>query len=132
MGSDFSYDDMSQTSYAPSYEAKLVGQDAGNWILELTQKPGMDLEFPRLKVWADKNMFQPTKIEYHDAGGKKLKTEVRLDYKKDSPEHFQPSKVIVTDHRRNDHVSEIDFTNTKIDSGLSDDLFSVRSLVRGN
>jgi outer membrane lipoprotein-sorting protein len=132
MGSDFSYDDMSQTSYAPTYDAKLVGQDSGNWILELTQKAGMDLEFPRLKLWVGKNMFELTRIEFNDASGKKLKTQVRLDYKKDSPEHFQPGKVIVTDHRRNDHVSEIDFTATKIDSGLSDDLFSVRSLVRGN
>jgi outer membrane lipoprotein-sorting protein len=132
MGSDFSFDDMSQTAYTPLFDVKVAGQDEGNWILDLTQKAGLDLEFPKLKLWADKNMFQPTKIEFYDASGKKLKTQTRSGFKKDSPEHWQPSAVVVTDHRRNDHTSEIDFTGTKIDSGLADDLFSVRSLVRGN
>jgi outer membrane lipoprotein-sorting protein len=132
MGSDFSYDDMSQTSYGASYEAKLVGQEANTYVIELSAKPGLDIEFPRLKMWIDKTMFHPMKIEYNDASGKKLKTEIRSDYRKDSPTHFQPGKVAVTDHRRNDHQSEIVFTATKIDSGLGDDLFSVRSLVRGN
>jgi len=132
MGSDFAADEMAATSFAPSYDATLVGQDEKNWIVELTQKKGLDLEFPKLKIWADKTMFQPTKIENYDNSGKKLKTQERLEYKKDSPEHWQPFHIIMTDHRRGDHKSEIVFTNTKIDSGISDDVFSVRQLVRGN
>jgi outer membrane lipoprotein-sorting protein len=132
MGSDFGFDSMSTVSFGVIYDAKAVGSDAGNWIIELTQKSGQDLEFPKIKLWADKNMFQPTKMEYYDGAGKKLKTEERMDYKKDSPEHWQPFRIVITDHRRNDHKSEILFSSTKIDSGLKDDLFSVRSLVRGN
>ena len=132
MGSDFSFTDMSEIAYGDIYVPKLVGSDDKNWILELTAKPGVgDLEFPKLKLWADKGMFQPTKLEYYDPSGKLLKTQERLDYTKDSPTHFQPGKIVITDHRRNDHKSEIVFTSTKIDSGLSDDLFSVRSLMRG-
>ena len=131
MGSDFSFTDMSEIAYGDIYVPKLVGSDAKNWILELTAKPGMDLEFPKLKLWADKSMFQPTKLEYYDPSGKLLKTQDRLDYKQDSPTHFQPGKIVITDHRRNDHKSEIVFTSTKIDSGLSDDMFSVRALMRG-
>jgi outer membrane lipoprotein-sorting protein len=131
MGSDFSFEDMSQTSYAPSYDPKLVGQDERSWILELAAKPGQDLEFPRIKLWADKGHFQPTRLEYYDAGGKKLKTQERSDFKKDSSDHYQPGRVVVTDHRRNDHSSEIVFVNTTINPGLKDDLFSVRSLQRG-
>ena len=44
--------------------------------------------------------------------------------------HWQPMRITVTDHRRNDHQSEIVFLSSKIDSGLSDDLFTVRSLQR--
>jgi outer membrane lipoprotein-sorting protein len=132
MGSDFGYEDMSQTSFSSSYESKLVGSDDKNWIAELTPKKGQDVEYARIKVWADKSMFQPTKLEYYDAGGKKLKTQERLDYHKDSPEHWQPGRIVMTDHRRNDHKSEIVFSSSKIDGGLNDDLFSVRSLVRGN
>jgi len=132
MGSDFASDEMAATSFAPMYDAKLLGQDDKNWIIELTAKAGQDLEFPKLKVWADKTMFQPTKIEDYDKDGKKLKTQERADYKKDSPEHWQPYHIIMTDHRRGDHKSEIVFISTKIDSGIGDDTFSVRQLVRGN
>jgi outer membrane lipoprotein-sorting protein len=132
MGSDFASDEMAATSFAPTYDAKLVGQDDKSWIVELTQKPGQDLEFPKLKVWADKTMFQPTRIEDYDKDGKKLKTQERSDYKKDSPEHWQPMHIVMTDHRRGDHKSEIVFSTTKIDAGIADDMFSVRQLVRGN
>ncbi|MDB4966025.1 MAG: Outer rane lipoproteinsorting protein [Myxococcales bacterium] len=131
MGSDFSFEDMAEIAYGTIYDAKLVGSDEKNWILELNAKAGQDLEFPKIKLWADKSMYQPTKLEYYDATGKNLKTQLRLDYAKDSPRHFQPGKVVIIDHRRNDHESQIVFTSTKIDSGLSDDIFSVRSLVRG-
>jgi outer membrane lipoprotein-sorting protein len=132
MGSDFASDEMSATAFAPLYDAKLVGQDDKTWILELSQKPGQDLEFPRLKLWAEKNSYFINKIENYDDKGKKLKTQERSEYKKDSPEHWQPFHIVMTDHRRGDHKSEILFTNTKIDSGISDDMFSVRQLVRGN
>lgn len=131
MGSDFSFTDMAEIAYGDVYTAKLVGSDDKSWILQLDAKPGQDLEFPRIKLWADKTMFQPTRLDYFDAAGKNLKTQLRLDYHKDSPRHFQPGKIEIIDHRRNDHTSSIVFTASKIDSGLSDDLFSVRSLVRG-
>jgi len=131
MGSDFSFEDMSQLAFSEVYDAKLVGKDDKQWTLELTQKAGKDLEFPRIKLTADAKMFQPLRIEYQDASGKTLKEQLRDNYKQDSPIHWQTMRVLITDHRRNDHQSEIDFTSTKIDVGLSDDVFSVRSLVRG-
>jgi outer membrane lipoprotein-sorting protein len=131
MGSDFSFEDMAEIAYGHLYDAKLLGADDKNYLLELNAKPGTDLEFPRIKMSVDKNMFQPTKLEYFDGAGKKLKSQLRLDYTKDGPQHYGPGKVVIIDHRRNDHESQIVFTSSKIDSGLSDDLFSVRSLVRG-
>jgi outer membrane lipoprotein-sorting protein len=132
MGSDFGFDDMATLAYGNSYEAKLVGQEDKAFILELTAKKGIDPEFPRAKMWVDKENFYVVKMEHMDASGKKLKTQARSDYKKDSPTHWQPFKIEMTDHRRNDHKSEIVFTDTKIDTGLRDDLFSQRSLIRGN
>ena len=131
MGSDFSFEDMSEIAYSHLYDAKLVGSDEKNWVLELSAKPGLDLEFPKVKLWSDKGMYQPTRMEYSDGAGKKLKTQLRTEYYKDGPNHWQPGKVTIIDHRRNDHTSEIVFTSTKINPGLSDDIFSVRSLVRG-
>src|SRR5438477_163162 len=87
---------MSAPAFAPTYEAKLSGSDDTQWILDLTLRAGKEAEFPRLKVWIDKTMLHPMRIEYSDASGKKLKTQVRSDYKKDAADHFNPGKVVVT------------------------------------
>jgi hypothetical protein len=39
---------------------------------------------------------------------------------------------VVTDHRRNDHKSEIEFVSTKLNQGLKDDFFTQRTLIRGH
>jgi outer membrane lipoprotein-sorting protein len=133
MGSDFGFEDMSQTAYSPVYDPKVAAEDDKTVTLELTAKPGKDLEFPKLRMVVDKTMTVPTKVEYMDAGGKKLKTQVRDGYKKDEGrDYYAPGRVVMTDHRRNDHVSEIVFTSTKLNTGLGDDLFTQRSLIRGN
>ena len=131
MGSDFSYEDMSQTRYSPTYDAKRVKEDDKSWELELTVKPGQEIEYPKVRMWVDKQAQQPTKIDFMDAAGKVLKTSEYVDYKNDAANHYGPARVVVTDHRRNDHKSEIVFTGVKLNSGLKDDLFTQRSLIRG-
>ncbi len=130
MGSDFSYDDIAQTAFSPSYTAELAPEEPSSYVLELKVKPKIETDFPRMKMWVDKSNWSPTKMEYYDASGKKVKTQVRDGYHQDGPGHFQPTRVVVTDHRRGDHVSEIVFTGSKIDSGLGDDLFTQRALLR--
>ncbi len=132
MGSDVGFDDMSQTTFGANYDAKLGAPEADKYLLELEQKKGLDLEFPKMKMWIDKTKFVPLKMEFLDSAGKKLKSQIREDYKQDSPKHWQPMHITFIDHRRNDHTSEIVFSATKLDSGLSDDLFTQRSLLRGN
>jgi outer membrane lipoprotein-sorting protein len=132
MGSDFAYEDMAATAFSQSYDSKLVGQDDKSWILELTPKASGG-DYAKMKMWVDKTANQPTKMEYYDAAGKALKTQERTGYHLvEGGSHYNPVKVIITDHRRNDHKSEIEFVGVKLNSGLKDDLFSQRSLIRGN
>lgn len=132
MGSNFGFDDFAQISFADSYEAMQTAEDPATWTIEITAKKGVDPEFPKMIMVVDKKMHHPLKVEYFDASGKKMKTQIRADYKEDAPGHWQPFKVQMIDHRRNDNVSEIVFSNTKINSGLADDIFTVRALSRGN
>jgi outer membrane lipoprotein-sorting protein len=131
MGSDFSYEDMSNLRYGDTYDAKLVKEDDKSWELDLTVKPGKEIEFPRVHMIVERRAQQPTKVDYMDASGKVLKTEEYVDYHIDGANHYGPARVIVTDHRRNDHKSEIVFTGVKLNTGLKDDLFTQRSLIRG-
>ncbi len=132
MGSDFSYEDMSLSRYSPTYDAKLLKEDANSWELELNVKPGQEIEYPRIHMVVEKKSQQPTKIDFMDAGGKVLKTAEYFDYHIDGGTHYGPSKVVVTDHRRNDHKSEIQFTSAKLNQGLKDDFFTQRTLIRGH
>jgi outer membrane lipoprotein-sorting protein len=132
MGSDFSYEDMSQTRYGHTYEAKLVKSDDKSWELELNVKAGQDIEYPKVRMFVDKKAEQPTKIEFMDSGGKVLKTEEYFDYHIDDAKHYGPSRIMVTDWRRNGHKSEIVFLGVKLNQGLKDDLFTQRSLIRGH
>jgi outer membrane lipoprotein-sorting protein len=132
MGSDFSYEDMSLSRYSPTYDAKLVKEDATSWELELTVKAGQEIEYPRVHMWVEKRSQQPTKIDFMDAGGKLLKTSEYSDYHIDDANHYGPSKVTVTDHRRNDHKSEIVFLHVKLNQGLKDYFFTQRTLIRGH
>jgi len=132
MGSDFSYEDMSLSRYSPTYDARLLKEDANSWELELTVKPGQEIEYPRVHMWVEKKSQQPTKIDFSDGSGKVLKTSEYVDYHIDDATHWGPSKVVVTDHRRNDHKSEIVFTHVRLNQGLKDDFFTQRTLIRGH
>jgi outer membrane lipoprotein-sorting protein len=131
MGSDFSYEDMSLSRYSPTYDAKLVKDDANTWELDLTVKAGQEIEYPKVHMIVEKKSSQPLKIDFMDAGGKVLKTSEYEGYHIDGPSHWGPAKVIVTDHRRNEHKSEIQFLSTKLNQGLKDDFFTQRTLIRG-
>jgi outer membrane lipoprotein-sorting protein len=132
MGSDFSSEDMAVTAFSPLFEANVAGEDDKTVTLDLNAKAGLKLEFPHMKMIVDKTMSAPLKMDYFDAGGKNVKTQLRDGYKKDaSRDYYSPGRVVVIDHRRNDHTSEIVFTSFKLNSGLADDMFSQRSLIRG-
>jgi outer membrane lipoprotein-sorting protein len=134
-GSDASYDDMATTQYTGIYAPKLVATEADAWVLELNILPGKQAESPRLKVWVDKNTHhQVTRIEYYDDKGQKQRTQLRTNFKKDegNGEHYTPEWIKFIDHRRNDHTTELHTTKAQVNTGVSDDVFTQRSLQRGS
>ena len=133
MGSDFSYEDMSLSRYSPTYDAKLVKEDAKSWELELTVKPGQEIEYPHVHMWVDKKSMQPTKIDYMDASGKVLKTAEYFDYHIDGRPRTGArrrswSPIIAATITR----ARSSFASTKLNQGLKDDFFTQRTLIRGH
>ena len=131
MGSDLAYEDMSAIEFQPTFSAKLAGTDGGATVLDMTLRPGKKGEFPRLKMWVDTKLFTVSKIEYYDAAGKKLRTQLRQEFRQDpGSQHQSPGKLVFIDHRRNDHQTELILIESKLNTGLSDDAFTVRALQR--
>jgi len=128
MGSDLTSEDMSAIDYAPSYTASAAGQDGAETVLELKLRPGKLSEFPRLKMWIDPNRALVTKIEYYDAAGKKLRSNLRADFQKDGEAHWSPGKMTYIDHRRGDHKTDMILVKSTLNNGFKDDEFTQRAL----
>jgi len=135
MGSDVNSDDMALVEFFPSYQPKLVATENGQAVLELTARPGKQAAFPRVKMWVEHKRALISRIEYMDQSGKRLRTQRREDYRQDNPPgtpaHYSPGKMVFVDEVRNKHESELLLLKSQINTGLSDDVFTVRSLTRG-
>jgi outer membrane lipoprotein-sorting protein len=119
---------MSAIDYAPSYAASAAGQDGSETVLELKLRPGKASEFPRLKMWIDPARALVTKVEYYDAAGKKLRSNLRSDFQKDGEAHWSPGKMTYVDHRRGDHKTDMILVKSTLNNGFKDDEFTQRAL----
>lgn len=134
MGSDVSFEDMSETRYADFWAPKLAATEDKEWVLELTPLPGKEAAYSKIKMWIDKAGYYPTKLEFYDATGQKQKSQIRLQFALDegSDAHYSPALIRFIDHRRNDHKTEIKNDKLRANTNVSEDTFSQRSLIRGH
>lgn len=131
MGSDLEYEDMSAIELGAKYAPKYAAKEDGRTVLELALRPGQEAEYPRLKLWAAPDSYVIYKIEYYDKEGKKLRTQLRDDFKKDeSGKYYSPYRIVFIDHRRSNHETDLLLQKVQYDSALGDDKFSVRALQR--
>ena len=68
------------------------------------------------------------KVEYYDAAGKKLRSNLRSEFKKDGEAHWSPGKMTYVDHRRADHKTDMLLLKSTLNNGFKDDEFTQRAL----
>ena len=76
-GSTFSYREAGGGSTSDDCTARIVGEDTvqvgdqvmGCYLLDLTAKPGADVDYPRERMWVDKEHWLPLKVESYDELG---------------------------------------------------------------
>lgn len=128
-GMDYSTDEMATFDLHKSYDAKLVQEDSKKAVLKLTQKPGQDKAWPKLKLTIDKvNHWAAVKIEYQNETGKKKKTEIRKGFKKKGG-RWITAIMTMTDHAKK-HSTTLIQAQCEYDKGLSDKMFTKRYLIR--
>ena len=133
MGSDFSYEDMSLSRYSPTYDAKLVKEDAKPVGARAHRQGGAGDRVPARAHGGREEVEPADQDRLHGCrrqGAQDLRVR-RLSHRRRATTTV-PTKVVVTDHRRNDHKSEIVFTRVKLNQGLKDDFFTQRTLIRGH
>jgi outer membrane lipoprotein-sorting protein len=128
MGTDFSYEDMSQSEYAKDYAAKALPEQNDRYVLELTPRPGADVSYGKLVLYADKANYVYRKVEYYNTAGKLEKVLTVDDVEKIDGYWFGKRMEMRT--VKNNHRTVLDLKDIEFDQGLSDNVFSQRNLKR--
>ncbi len=127
MGTDFSYEDMSQSSYSDDYTAKLLKKENNQYVLELKPKPNADVSYEKLILYADRSNYVYRKIEYYN-NGKQIKV-LTVDNVEKIGKYWFGKKMEMRDLKK-DHRTTLTLTDIKFDQGLSNRIFTERNLKR--
>jgi outer membrane lipoprotein-sorting protein len=73
VGGVFNNADIMRLDYSVEYEVTDLGQDQGQYLLDLKAKSGT-VAYDRLKMWVLKDAFTPTRIDCYAATGMLIKT----------------------------------------------------------
>ena len=124
-GTDFSYEDMTGTSYSERFTPGIVeNPDASIVQLELMPK-SMKSRYSKIIVYLNREHRYPEKMEYFDDNREFFKF-ATYDYVKQG-KYWYAKEVVMTDIKK-EHSTLIYLSDMKFDQGISDDLFSVENL----
>jgi outer membrane lipoprotein-sorting protein len=128
MGSDLTFDDMSQIDFSVDFSATFGNETATHIWFELTRRADSVSQWKRLRVRLDKKWFLLDRVEYFE-GSRVVKTQARYAPKREGDVAYY-TKVVFTDVASG-HKTAILMLSQKINVDLPDSLFTKRSLVRG-
>ena len=132
MGTTYSHAEMSALDYGSAYTATLLSETDDRFILEMTPKEdAAEIPYAKLQIEVDKKVMQPAEIRYFNDKGDKVKTEIRTEYSCDESLACNAATMRMTDHTRSETWTEFRRKEWTANPGLSDDLFTLRSLQSG-
>ncbi|MEO1962814.1 MAG: outer membrane lipoprotein-sorting protein [Cycloclasticus sp.] len=131
MGSEFAFEDLSSREvekygYLYIKDEAVDGEDA--FVIEV--RPNYKYSgYTRSVVWISKEKYQPLKIVYYDRKNSLLKTMSVSGYKQYLGQYWRPDVMVMTNHQTKKET-QLDFTDYKFKTGLSDRDFNKSSLKR--
>ncbi|RMG99670.1 MAG: outer membrane lipoprotein-sorting protein [Deltaproteobacteria bacterium] len=129
LGSEFTYEDMTHTLLAPRFDAKFVGKKGSETTLVLTPKQGTHSTYAKLEVVIDARFGGVTKIRYFDTAGNVVREQIREDWKKVGGVPM-PMRITMR-NLKTGNETVIRLQNVRVNQGVTDELFSRRTLMRG-
>lgn len=128
VGTDFTYEDLSQNRYASDYVARSAKMVGGSYVLELVPRPGADVGYERLVLSADASNYVTRKIEYYDRGGA-IEKVLEISDVAQIDKYWIGKRMEMT-NRNTGHRTLLMLSDITFDDDLDDGLFSERSLKR--
>ena len=127
-GTDFSYDDISSTGFAPDYDPELLETTDEFYLLKLIPKPEAEKDYSNLHLWVRKDNFYPVKTEYYDKGGNLWKVMERRKIEKNG-NYWIAMEMEMKDLKK-DHSTRSVIDTVELDTGLPDEIFTKRNLKK--
>ena len=137
VGTDFSYGDVIGHK-VEDWNHKVMGQEKVDgrdcWLVESTPKRPEVAEntgYSKRVGWIDKESYVALKSEIYDLGGQLLKKMRATNVQKVDPAHqrYQPM-ILMGENVQSGHKTIIEFKDFKANVGVSDEVFTTRSLER--
>lgn len=129
MGTDFSYEDMSQSTYANDYNAGDLDRQQDQWILTLSPKPGADVSYGKLILYVDPLNYVVRKVEYFEDNESAPVKELLVDDIQQIEDYWIGRTMQMTD-LRDQHRTRFELEDIAFDQGLSESFFNERNLKR--
>lgn len=127
-GTDFSFEDMEAKKYSNKWTPKLISSANSQYVLELKPKPGVSTDYSKLMMTVRSSDYYPLKIEHYDKSGKLYK--VLTDGNIVKVGKYNIAKELVMEDKRTGGKTKMLITSVKFDTGLSDDKFTERELIK--
>jgi len=105
-----------------------VSKETGSYTLTLERKDGADVSYARLVMEVNDADWVARKIDYFDESGERIKTYTAMEVRKIDGYAYVTRMEMVS--WRSGHKTVLELEELRLDSGLSDDLFTQRSLKR--
>jgi outer membrane lipoprotein-sorting protein len=129
-GSDMSNDDQAITAWAKGWVPAMDKEDDGFYYIALTPKPEEKTEYTKVVHKVDKTTLCQMETKYYGKGGELLKTLVGSKNTDFGNGIHHNMHVEITDARTG-HMTIMETKAFKFNTGLKDDLFTVRQLQWG-
>lgn len=131
MGSDFTYDDLGDRKLDADTHTLLREETINGkqcYVVESVSKEE-DYMYSKTIVWIDKASFIGVKKEFYDEDGELLKMLIIKNV-----EQISGFYIITNSEMRNvqrNHFTSIELRNVQINTNISDDIFTERTMTRG-
>ncbi len=131
VGSEFAYEDLSSQevekySYKWLRDEELEGRDS--FVVE--RYPEYENSgYTRMIAWIDKEMYQPTKIEFYDRKDALLKTLHFRHYQQYKEQYWRPDVMDMENHQTGKSTT-LEWHDYKFDNGFTDRDFDKNTLKR--
>ena len=127
-GTDLSYDDMESIPLEKKYDHKLLETTDKYYLIEMTPKPDDKSEYSKMVAEINRTNYTIMSSEYYDQAGNKVKS-MKNNKVENIDGYWIITDMLMTDLKKN-HSTHMIFSNTRVNTGLTENDFSVRILER--